>query len=167
VKSVGALYLELIRWNRPAGWLLLLWPTLSALWIASHGFPGWHLVIVFTLGTFLMRSAGCCINDVADRDFDRHVKRTAQRPVTSGKLKSREALAAGAVLAQQEDVLNTIQVLRGRAQAAGTLRSGEQITVTVQPAEAVTPSSTVVVRPPPQVIVIAPSRPERGYALCA
>ncbi len=99
MKHKLALYLELIRWNRPAGWLLLLWPTLSALWLASHGFPGWHLVIVFTLGTFLMRSAGCCINDVADRDFDRHVKRTAERPVTSGKLSSREALAVGAVLA--------------------------------------------------------------------
>ena len=93
------LYLQLIRWNRPAGWLLLLWPTLSALWVASHGFPGWHLVVVFTLGTFLMRSAGCCLNDVADRDFDRHVKRTAGRPVTSGKLSSKEALALGAVLA--------------------------------------------------------------------
>ena len=99
VKTVGALYLQLIRWDRPAGWLLLLWPTLSALWLASHGFPGWHLLIVFTLGTFLMRSAGCCLNDVADRDFDRHVKRTAERPVTSGKLGSREALAVGAVLA--------------------------------------------------------------------
>ena len=99
VKSVGALYLELIRWDRPAGWLLLLWPTLSALWLASHGFPGWHLLTVFTLGTFLMRSAGCCLNDVADRDFDRHVKRTAQRPVTSGKLPAKEALAVGAVLA--------------------------------------------------------------------
>ena len=94
-----AIYLQLIRWDRPAGWLLLLWPTLSALWLASHGFPGWHLLTVFTLGTFLMRSAGCCLNDVADRDFDRHVKRTAQRPVTSGKLPAREALAAGAVLA--------------------------------------------------------------------
>ena len=94
-----ALYLQLIRWNRPAGWLLLLWPTLSALWLASHGFPGWHLLTVFVSGTFLMRSAGCCLNDVADRDFDRHVKRTAQRPVTSGKLGSREALAVGAVLA--------------------------------------------------------------------
>ncbi|MES2512281.1 MAG: 4-hydroxybenzoate octaprenyltransferase [Pseudomonadota bacterium] len=93
------LYLQLIRWDRPAGWLLLLWPTLSALWVASHGFPGWHLLIVFTLGTFLMRSAGCCLNDVADQDFDRHVKRTAQRPVTSGKLSSKEALAVGAVLA--------------------------------------------------------------------
>ena len=99
MKSVGALYLQLIRWNRPAGWLLLLWPTLSALWVASNGFPGWHLLVVFTLGTFLMRSAGCCVNDVADRDFDRHVKRTAQRPVTSGALSSKEALALGAVLA--------------------------------------------------------------------
>ncbi len=94
-----ALYLDLIRWNRPAGWLLLLWPTLSALWIAADGFPGWHLLAVFTLGTVLMRSAGCCANDVADRDFDRHVKRTAQRPVTRGALSVRQALALGAVLA--------------------------------------------------------------------
>ena len=94
-----SLYLDLIRWNRPAGWLLLLWPTLSALWLASGGFPGWHLLLVFTLGTVLMRSAGCCINDVADREFDRHVRRTAQRPVTSGRLPVREALALGAVLA--------------------------------------------------------------------
>jgi 4-hydroxybenzoate polyprenyltransferase len=99
LKNKSALYLQLIRWDRPAGWLLLLWPTLSALWLASHGFPGWHLLVVFTLGTFLMRSAGCCLNDVADRDFDRHVKRTAQRPVTSGKLPAKEALAVGAVLA--------------------------------------------------------------------
>ena len=93
------LYLDLIRWNRPAGWLLLLWPTLAALWIAAGGFPGWHLVAVFTLGTILMRSAGCCINDVADREFDRYVKRTAQRPVTSGKVGVKEALTVGAVLA--------------------------------------------------------------------
>ena len=65
LKQKFALYLQLIRWNRPAGWLLLLWPTLSALWVASHGFPGWHLLTVLTLGTVLMRSAGCCINDVA------------------------------------------------------------------------------------------------------
>ena len=97
--SRTALYLDLIRWNRPAGWLLLLWPTLSALWIASEGFPGWHLLTVFTLGTILMRSAGCCINDVADRDFDRHVKRTAGRPVTTGAVSVREALGLGAVLA--------------------------------------------------------------------
>jgi 4-hydroxybenzoate polyprenyltransferase len=93
------LYLDLIRWSRPAGWLLLLWPTLSALWLAAGGFPGWHLLSVFTLGTVLMRSAGCCINDVADRDFDRHVQRTAERPVTSGRVSVREALLVGAVLA--------------------------------------------------------------------
>ena len=92
-------YLDLIRWNRPAGWLLLLWPSLSALWIASGGFPGWHLLTVFVLGTILMRSAGCCINDVADRDFDKHVKRTAGRPVTSGAVTVREALLLGALLA--------------------------------------------------------------------
>ena len=99
VKKKISLYLDLIRWNRPAGWLLLLWPTLSALWIASNGFPGWHLLVVFVLGTILMRSAGCCLNDVADRDFDKHVKRTANRPVTSGALSSKEALTLGAVLA--------------------------------------------------------------------
>ena len=93
------LYLDLIRWDRPAGWLLLLWPTLSALWIAADGFPGWHLLVVFVLGTILMRSAGVCVNDVADRRFDRHVQRTARRPVTSGVLAAREALALGAVLA--------------------------------------------------------------------
>jgi 4-hydroxybenzoate polyprenyltransferase len=98
-RSRLALYLDLIRWNRPAGWLLLLWPTLSALWIAADGWPGWHLFIVFVAGTVLMRSAGCCVNDVADREFDRHVKRTAQRPVTSGAVAVKEALAVGAVLA--------------------------------------------------------------------
>jgi 4-hydroxybenzoate polyprenyltransferase len=95
----GSLYLDLIRWSRPQGWLLLLWPTLAALWLASGGFPGWHLLLVFILGTILMRSAGCAINDVADKDFDRHVKRTAQRPITSGRLSVKEALAVGAVLA--------------------------------------------------------------------
>ena len=93
------LYLDLVRWDRPAGWLLLLWPTLSALWIAARGFPGWHLLAVFTLGTVLMRSAGCCVNDVADREFDREVKRTAQRPVTRGAVSVREALVLGALLA--------------------------------------------------------------------
>ena len=94
-----ALYLDLIRWDRPAGWLLLLWPTLSALWIAADGWPGWHLVLVFLLGTILMRSAGCCYNDVVDREFDRHVKRTATRPVTRGAVSVPEALAVGALLA--------------------------------------------------------------------
>lgn len=93
------LYLQLIRWDKPVGTLLLLWPTLAALWIAAEGFPGWHLLAVFTLGTFLMRSAGCAVNDVADRDFDRHVQRTAQRPVTSGAVSVPEALGVGAGLA--------------------------------------------------------------------
>ena len=94
-----AQYLDLIRFSRPAGWLVLLWPTLSALWLAAGGFPGWHLLAVFVAGTILMRSAGCCLNDVADRDFDRHVKRTAQRPVTTGEVSVREALILGTVLA--------------------------------------------------------------------
>ncbi|MFT3813494.1 MAG: 4-hydroxybenzoate octaprenyltransferase [Acidovorax sp.] len=93
------LYLDLIRFDRPAGWLVLVWPTLTALWAAAGGFPGWHLLLVFVLGTVLMRSAGCCINDVADRDFDRHVKRTARRPITSGQVGVKEALLLGAALA--------------------------------------------------------------------
>jgi 4-hydroxybenzoate polyprenyltransferase len=97
------LYLDLIRWNRPVGWLLPLWPSLAALWIASyqlHGkMPSLHLLVVFTLGTFLMRSAGCCVNDAADKDFDLHVKRTANRAVASGKLSQKQAVAAGVVLA--------------------------------------------------------------------
>ena len=103
VKEKLSLYLDLIRWNRPVGWLLPLWPSLAALWIASaqtnQALPSWHLLIVFTLGTFLMRSAGCCVNDAADKDFDAHVKRTANRPVTSGKLSQKEAVTAGTVLA--------------------------------------------------------------------
>jgi 4-hydroxybenzoate polyprenyltransferase len=125
VKQKIALYLDLIRWNRPAGWLLLLWPSLSALWLAAGGFPGWHLMGVFTLGTILMRSAGCCVNDVADRDFDKHVKRTAQRPVTSGRIGVREALAVGATLALAAFALvlttNTVTVLWSFAALAVTL----------------------------------------------
>ena len=101
--SRPSLYLDLIRWNRPAGWLLLLWPSLSALWVAAGGFPGWHLLAVFIAGTVLMRSAGCCVNDVADREFDKHVKRTAQRPVTSGRVSPQEALLLGAALALGAD----------------------------------------------------------------
>jgi len=97
--TLAHLYLDLARWSRPAGSLLLLWPTLSALWIAAGGFPGWHLLGVFVAGTFLMRSAGCAVNDVADRDFDRHVKRTATRPVTRGALSVRQALVFAALLA--------------------------------------------------------------------
>ncbi len=94
-----SLYLDLIRWDRPQGWLLLLWPTLMALWIAAQGFPGWHLLAVFTAGTILMRSAGCAVNDFADKDFDRHVERTAQRPLTSGRISVKEVVLIGVVLA--------------------------------------------------------------------
>lgn len=93
------LYARLVRLDKPIGSLLLLWPTLSALWLASGGFPDWQLLAVFFVGTVLMRSAGCAINDYADRDFDKHVQRTAQRPLTSGQIKSWEALAVAAVLA--------------------------------------------------------------------
>ena len=93
------LYFRLIRLDKPIGILLLLWPTLTALWLASDGKPDWKLVLIFTLGTALMRSAGCAINDYADRDFDKHVKRTAERPLTSGKIASWEALMVATVLA--------------------------------------------------------------------
>jgi 4-hydroxybenzoate polyprenyltransferase len=93
-----ALYADLIRVKPPVGWLLLTWPTLAALWLAAGGWPGWHLFIIFAVGPFLMHSAGCCINDVADREFDRHVKRTLQRPITTGKMGVPEALAVGGVL---------------------------------------------------------------------
>jgi 4-hydroxybenzoate polyprenyltransferase len=94
-----ALYVKLTRLDKPIGILLLLWPTLGALWFASNGRPGWQLVAIFTVGTVLMRSAGCAINDFADRDFDKHVKRTAERPLTSGKIAPWEAVAVAAGLA--------------------------------------------------------------------
>ena len=97
-RSKLSLYLDLIRWNRPAGWLVLVWPTLAALWVAAGGFPGWHLLLVFVAGTVLMRSAGCTINDIADRDFDKHVKRTTQRPITSGQVSVKEAALLGLAL---------------------------------------------------------------------
>jgi 4-hydroxybenzoate polyprenyltransferase len=93
------LYIRLIRLDKPIGILLLLWPTLAALWLATDGKPDWTLVAIFTLGTVLMRSAGCAINDYADRDFDKHVKRTAERPLTSGKIAGWEAVAVAALLA--------------------------------------------------------------------
>jgi 4-hydroxybenzoate polyprenyltransferase len=93
------LYIQLTRLNRPIGILLLLWPTLWGLWIASAGHPAWHVLLIFVLGTVLMRSAGCVVNDYADRDIDRHVKRTSERPVTSGRIAPREALYLAAALA--------------------------------------------------------------------
>ena len=101
------LYAKLVRLDKPIGSLLLLWPTLCALWLASAGKPAWHLVAIFSIGTVLMRSAGCAINDFADRDFDRYVKRTADRPLTSGQIKSWEAVMVAAVLALLSLVLIT------------------------------------------------------------
>jgi 4-hydroxybenzoate polyprenyltransferase len=92
-------YGYLIRLDKPIGTLLLLWPTLWALWLASSGTPDLSILLIFVLGTFLMRSAGCAINDYADRDFDRHVKRTQGRPVTSGKISGKEAVAVAGALA--------------------------------------------------------------------
>jgi 4-hydroxybenzoate polyprenyltransferase len=94
-----SLYLKLIRFDRPIGTLLLLWPTLWGLWMASNGFPDWKILLVFVAGTFLMRSAGCAINDVADRDFDGHVARTAQRPLAAKLISTKEAVAVAAMLA--------------------------------------------------------------------
>ena len=94
-----ALYCRLVRLDKPVGVLLLLWPTLCALWLASNGVPDWSLLLIFTLGTLLMRSAGCAVNDYADRDFDKHVKRTAARPVTSGRISGKRALSVAAGLA--------------------------------------------------------------------
>jgi 4-hydroxybenzoate polyprenyltransferase len=93
------LYYQLTRLNRPIGILLLLWPTLWGVWIAGNGHPAWHIVLIFTLGTVLMRSSGCVINDYADRHIDKHVERTQHRPITSGRISSREAVWLAAILA--------------------------------------------------------------------
>src|SRR5574343_1094108 len=87
------LYEKLMRLDKPIGILLLLWPTLWALWLSALGRPSWIVVWVYIMGTVLMRSAGCVINDYADRDFDKHVERTKERPLTAGKVTTREALA--------------------------------------------------------------------------
>lgn len=93
------LYWQLVRADRPIGIYLLLWPALWALWVAGAGQPTWWVTVIFVLGTALMRSAGCAINDYADREFDAHVERTAQRPLATGAVSPREALGVFAVLA--------------------------------------------------------------------
>ena len=95
----ATVYGQLMRVDRPIGTLLLLWPTLWGLWLASHGRPDWLVLVVFVAGTFLMRSAGCVINDYADRHFDAHVARTAQRPFARGAVTEKEALLLAAALA--------------------------------------------------------------------
>lgn len=92
-------YAYLIRLDKPIGTLLLLWPTLWALWLASSGIPDPQILLIFVVGTFLMRSAGCAMNDYADRDFDRYVQRTQGRPVTSGKISGKEAISVAVILA--------------------------------------------------------------------
>jgi 4-hydroxybenzoate polyprenyltransferase len=110
-----SLYMQLTRLNRPIGILLLLWPTLWGVWISGAGLPAWRIVLIFTLGTVLMRSAGCAINDFADRHIDRHVKRTSERPVTSGRITPREALWLAAALSVLSLLLilplNTLTIL--------------------------------------------------------
>jgi 4-hydroxybenzoate polyprenyltransferase len=91
-------YEKLIRLDKPIGILLLLWPTLWALWLSSRGRPRWEIVWIFILGTVLIRSAGCAINDYADRHFDGHVARTRDRPLAAGLIKPNEALIVAAVL---------------------------------------------------------------------
>jgi len=92
-------YARLIRLDKPIGTLLLLWPTWWALWLASGGLPDLQTLLIFTLGTFLMRSAGCAINDYADQNFDRDVLRTQHRPVTSGQISGKEAVWVAIILA--------------------------------------------------------------------
>ena len=92
-------YLDLIRFDKPIGTLLVLWPTLWALWLASDRQPSFTYFLIFVIGTFLMRSAGCAINDFADRDFDKHVERTQNRPLTAGRIAPWEALMVTGVLA--------------------------------------------------------------------
>ncbi|MDP1870726.1 MAG: 4-hydroxybenzoate octaprenyltransferase [Gallionella sp.] len=94
-----SLYMQLTRLDRPIGILLLIWPTLWGIWIAGNGTPAWHIVLIFTLGTVLMRSAGCAINDYADRHIDLHVERTRHRPITSGRISHKEALLLASALA--------------------------------------------------------------------
>jgi len=91
-------YYRLVRLHRPIGIFLLMWPALWALWLAGQGSPPWTLVLIFVLGVVVMRSAGCAINDYADRDFDGHVARTRERPLATGEVSPREALAVFAVL---------------------------------------------------------------------
>ncbi|KAF4516542.1 hypothetical protein B566_EDAN003289 [Ephemera danica] len=98
IKERLDLYEQLMRLDKPIGILLLLWPTLWALWLSASGRPDGVVLWVFILGTVLMRSAGCVINDYADRDFDKHVERTKERPLTAGKVTAREALVLFAVL---------------------------------------------------------------------
>jgi 4-hydroxybenzoate polyprenyltransferase len=108
-------YMQLIRFDRPIGTLLLLWPTLWALWLAAEGLPPVKLLVIFALGTFLMRSAGCAVNDLADRNFDGGVARTRGRPLVTGAISPTQAMTLAAILALAAFVLvlftNTLTIL--------------------------------------------------------
>lgn len=115
IKDRSYYYALLMRMNRPIGTYLLLWPTVWALWIAGEGNPDTYVTLVFVLGVILMRSAGCVINDYADRDFDPHVARTQSRPIPAGKVTAKEALILFVVLCLIAFVLvltmNTLTIL--------------------------------------------------------
>jgi 4-hydroxybenzoate polyprenyltransferase len=115
LKARVDLYEKLMRLDKPIGILLLLWPTLWALWLSSYGRPHWAVFVIFVVGTVLMRSAGCVMNDLADADFDKHVERTRDRPLAAGALPRKEALTLALGLALCAFVLvsflNTLTVL--------------------------------------------------------
>jgi len=117
--------LAVARLDKPVGTLLLLWPTLAALWIAAEGWPGWHLLLVFVLGTFLTRSAGCVVNDIADRKFDPFVERTQDRPLAQGVITVRAALLwMGVLLGLAAIVVLTTNVLTIVLAAVGACFAG-------------------------------------------
>ena len=113
-----------MRMDRPVGIFLLMWPTLWCLWIAAGGIPDLDLLMIFILGTVLMRAAGCCVNDFADRDFDGHVERTKERPLAKKMVSSREALGLCAL------ATGWAQSKIGAA-GAGTLAEKPELTATV------------------------------------
>ena len=117
--------LAVARLDKPVGTLLLLWPTLAALWIAAEGWPGWHLLLVFVLGTFLTRSAGCVVNDIADRKFDPFVERTQDRPLAQGLITVRAALLwMGVLLGLAAILVLTTNVLTIMLAAVGACFAG-------------------------------------------
>ena len=108
-------YKQLMRLDKPVGTYLLLWPTLWALWLAAEGLPEWHLLFIFIAGVYLMRAAGCVINDYADRHIDGHVERTQQRPLATGQIDAKAALRLSASLCLMAFILvlftNTLTIL--------------------------------------------------------
>ena len=125
------LYVQLARLDKPIGILLLLWPTLWGLWWAAGGWPSFKLIVIFVLGTVLMRSAGCVINDYADRDFDRHVERTVNRPLTSGKVTTREALLLAAERKFRPILMSCVAALFGMLPMATGTGLGSELRASI------------------------------------